>query len=406
MLEHEPVIDGSLTPDADPLWTHEPNCQTCGCCDADVLVDQGELEEFVIGVLGEYGVGPKEGRTVAQVLVSSDLRGIPSHGVARLGRYLAGIDKGFIKPGVTPEVVEPAPALAVVDAKNGLGQVASELAMDLAIEKARANGIGMVTVKNSNHYGIAGYYALKALDQRMIGVSLTNAAPLVVPTFGKQVLFGTNPIAFAAPAKGHPGFVLDTATSVVPRGKLEVYDRNRTQMPVGWAIDQDGYDALNPGMVLRNLLERAGGGILPLGGRGELYSGYKGYGLALMVDVLCGVLSGAAYGPFVYDMKRNERLTGQAAPNVGHFFMAIDIERFMPIGEFELRMAEYIAVIRDSDKALDPDRIWVHGEKEFEKAECHGKCGIPLASNVFDNLEAIAAQCGRPGPVTKECETC
>jgi L-2-hydroxycarboxylate dehydrogenase (NAD+) len=401
LLENVPVIDASLTPDNDPRWTHEPNCDQCEGCERELLVAREELEAFTAGVLERHGVSRTEGEVVARVLVSSDLRGIPSHGVARLGRYLAGIGKGFIVPGVTPTVLEPAPAIGVVDAHNGLGQVVSDMAMDLAIDKARANGVGMVTVKNSNHYGIAGYYALKALDQRMIGVSLTNAAPLVVPTFGKEVMFGTNPIAFSAPAKGHPGFVLDTATSVVPRGKLEVYDRNRTQMPNGWAIDQDGYDALNPGMVLRNLVGRVGGGILPLGGRGELFSGHKGYGLALMVDVLCGVLSGAAYGPFVYDMKRNEQQTGHPAPNVGHFFMAIDIERFMPLREFEERMAEYIAVIRDSDKAIDQERIYLHGEKEFEKAACHERCGIPLAGNVYHNLVVIAEQCGHPAPVIR-----
>lgn len=403
MLDHKPVIDGHLNPsqDEDTEWIHELDCDNCDCCEHSLAVNKGELEAFVVGVLGKHGVPREEGEITARVLVSSDLRGIPSHGVARLGRYIAGIQKGFIIPGVTPEVVEPAPAIAVVDAKNGLGQVAGELAMDLAIAKAKANGVGVATVKNSNHYGIAGYYALKALDQRLIGVSLTNAAPLVVPTFGRQVMFGTNPIAFAAPAAKHPGFVLDTATSVVPRGKLEVYDRNRTQMPTGWAIDHDGYDALNPGLVLKNLLERAGGGILPLGGRGELYSGYKGYGLALMVDVLCGVLSGAAYGPFVYDMKRNEAQTGTAAPNVGHFFLAMDVQRFMPIDAFEERMTEYIQVIKGSEKALDQDRIWVHGEKEFEKSACNAKCGIPIAQNVYDNLVTIAEQCGHPAPVIR-----
>ena len=396
MSAHQPIIDRSLTPDADPRWTHEPSCEACPGCEQDISVPRAELEAFVVGILGEHGVGTAEAEVVARVLVSSDLRGIPSHGVARLGRYLAGIDQGYIVPGVEPEVVEPVPAIAVVDAKNGLGQVVSEMAMDLALDKAVVNGVGMVTVKNSNHYGIAGYYALKALDRRMIGVSMTNAAPLVVPTFGRQVMFGTNPISFAAPAQAHPGFLLDTATSVVPRGKLEVHDRNRTQMPAGWAIDQDGYDALNPGMVLRNLVDRLGGGIMPLGGRGELYSGHKGYGLALMVDVLCGVLSGAAYGPFVYDMERTRAETGQAAPNVGHFFMAIDIERFMLLEVFEARMAEYIRVLRDSERALDQDRIWVHGEKEFVKAACHERHGVALASNVFDHLRDIAESCGHP----------
>jgi len=368
--------------------------------DPAIRVEASELEEFVAGVMARHGVPAEDARVTARVLVTADLQGIPSHGVARLGRYLAGIDEGFIAPGVEPELVEPAPTIAVMDARHGLGQVAAVRAMELAIDKARVGGLGLVTVKRSNHFGIAGYYARMALEQRMIGVAMTNSSPVVVPTFGTQVMLGSNPIAFAAPADGHPGFVLDAATSVVARGKLEDRDRDRAQAPAGWAIDRDGHDALDPGVFLRDLRDRVGGGLLPLGGHGERFSGHKGYGLALMVDVLCGVLSGAAFGPFVLERPRGDR----AVPDVGHFFMAIDIQRFMPLDEFEGRMAEYIGLLRDGDRAEGQERIWIHGEKEVETAERNARLGIPLHPDVVHTLEGHAAECGHPFPVTWRCD--
>jgi LDH2 family malate/lactate/ureidoglycolate dehydrogenase len=332
--------------------------------------------------------------------VSADLRGIASHGVARLGRYVRGLKAGYIVPGVAFDVQEPVPAIAVIDARNGIGQVVSERAMQLAIDKARANGLGAVSVRNSNHFGIAGYYVQMAIDAGMIGLCVTNAAPLVVPTNGATAMLGTNPIAFGAP--GGPGldFLLDMATSVVPRGKLEVYDRNRKQMPAGWAVDEHGYDSKNPGLVLANLLKRAGGGILPLGGRGEQFSGYKGYGLALMVDVLAGVLTGAGFGPDVDNMKRTPKPGETVAPRVGHFFVAIDVARFMPLAEFRSRLFELLTILKGSPKALDGAEIFVHGEKERLRSRLHEQFGIPLAENVLDALKKIAAECGRPGPLT------
>ncbi len=399
--DHQPRISTDLhgPSESDSRWIHETLCQDCKRCDRETRILPADLEDFVVGVLAQHGVDEAKGRSVGRVLVASDQRGIPSHGVARLGRYLTGIAKGFILPEVDPEVLEPAPALAVVDARNGLGQVAGELGMALAIRKAKEQGIGAVTVKNSNHYGIAGYYALQAVSEGLIGLSLTNSAPLVVPTHGAEVMLGTNPIAFGAPAARHPAFLLDMATSVVPRGKVEVYDRNRMQMPKGWTVDENGYDATNPGTVLRNLLGRIGGGILPLGGRGEDFSGYKGYGLAFLVDILSGVLSGAAFGPGVDDVHRKpDPESGVVFPNVGHFFLTIDIARFMPLGEFEARLDAMIDQIKGSKKALDQEVIFVHGEKEFAKAEAHAQDGIPIARNVFDTLLKIAADCGAPAP--------
>jgi LDH2 family malate/lactate/ureidoglycolate dehydrogenase len=307
-----------------------------------------------------------------------------------LGRYVSGIKEGHIIPGAKMRLLTPATTIGVLDAANGLGQVAGDMAIHWAIQTAKQHGLAVVTVKNSNHYGIAGYYAEQAVAQNLVAISLTNSAPLVVPTNGADVLLGTNPIAFAAPAGKHPAFLLDMATSVVPRGKLEVYDRNRREMPGGWAVDEHGYDCKNAGQVLKNLIERTGGGILPLGGRGELFSGYKGYGLALMVDILCGVLSGSAYGADVDDVHRASEGGEKRFPNVGHFFLVMDPSRFMPLEEFKDRMDDLIASLKNSRKALDQHTIFVHGEKEFAKAAVHREVGVPLSEVVTAALRKLA----------------
>ncbi|HPC82636.1 MAG TPA: Ldh family oxidoreductase [Thermoanaerobaculaceae bacterium] len=411
MRNPQPRIPDSLLPvfeGAAARWVHEAACRECCICTTPNRVLPSDLEDFTASVLVGHGVPPREARLVARNLVAADERGIPSHGVARLGRYLSGIKQRTIRPGVEMTVAEPAPALATVDARNGLGQVAGELGMRLAIDKARAHGIGAVTVKKSNHYGIAGYYALKAVEEGMIGISLTNSAPLVVPTFGAEIMIGTNPISLGAPAGRYPAFLLDMATSVVPRGKLEVYDRAARQMPVGWAVDEIGYDCQNPGQVLKNLIERTGGGILPLGGRGEEYGGHKGYGLSLMVDILCGVLSGAAYGPDVDDVHGNPEAGSTVFPNVGHFFAAIDLARFMPRHEFAARMDDYIERLKGSRKALGEQAIFVHGEKEWARTLVHREVGIPLGENVFGTLCKLGEAVGAPPlvvqPVREECE--
>lgn len=381
-------------------WLHEVRCEDCATCTLESKVRREDLEAFVVRALARHGVPEREGLITARVLVAADLRGIASHGVARLGRYLKGLKDGYIRPAVSFGITEPAPALAVIDAHNGLGQVVSELAMDLAIRKARDHGVGVVTVRNSNHFGIAGYYVQKAIAEGMVGISLTNAAPLVVPTNGAEAILGTNPIAFGAPGPIGLPLLLDMATSVVPRGKLEVYDRNRRQMPVGWAVDETGYDSRNPGQILRNMVERLGGGILPLGGRGEVFSGHKGYGLALMVDVLCGVLAGSAFGLDVDNLSRPTAPGETAAPRVGHFFLALDVARFMPLEEFRARMSGLFDMLRNSRKALDAARIYIHGEKEQIRTELHERSGIPIAENVFAALRKIAAECAIAPPPT------
>src|SRR5437016_8869167 len=351
-----------------------------------VRVDEKALRGFCEQVLRKLGVPADDARTTTDVLVLADLRGIDSHGVARLGRYVTGLKAGFMKPKDQSRVVRETKATALIDGGQSLGQVIGKKGMDLAIKKARDTAVGVVAVRNSNHYGIAGYYALMALEHHLIGVSMTNAGPLVVPTFGRTSILGTNPISLAAPAMKEKAFVLDMATSTVPRGKVEVYNRLGQPMPHGWAGDQTGRSSTDPARVLNALAKRLGGGLLPLGGEGEDLGGPKGYGPALMVDVLCGVLSGAATGLQVY--------ADEKKPNVGHFFMALDPTAFRPLDEFRRDLDRLARELKDSPRAQGQNRIYVHGEKSFARMEKFRKEGIPLDSKVVDGLKKIGTDLG------------
>ncbi len=338
----------------------------------------------------KLGVPAKDAQVTTDVLVLADLRGIESHGVARLPRYVNGIKRGFIKPRDESRIIKETKATALIDGGTSLGQVVGKRGMELAIKKAKDTAVGVVAVRNSNHYGIAGYYTLMALEQNFIGVSMTNAAPLVVPTFGRQAVLGTNPISLTAPALKEKPFVLDMATSVVPRGKLEVLDRKGSPMPVGWAVDERGHGSTDAKAVLNAMAKRLGGGILPLGGEGEEHAGHKGYGLALMVDVLCGVLSGAATG---LDVNADD-----SHPDVGHFFMALDPTAFRPLDDFRRDMDRLARELKDSPKAEGQARIYVHGEKSFARMERFRKEGIPLGPKVVEAMKKIGTELGVPWP--------
>ncbi|GAB4337862.1 MAG: Ldh family oxidoreductase [Calditrichia bacterium] len=356
------------------------------------IIQKTALFNFVVEITKNIGVSEKDARCVADNLVLADLRGVDSHGVARLKRYVEGIQSGYIIADAQPEIIRQNSVMAHVDGHNGLGQVAGVFGMELAIEKAEKEGLGLVTVKNSNHYGIAGYYALMALEKNLIGISLTNSAPLVVPTFGKNALLGTNPISMAVPTDKERPWVVDMATSVVPRGKLEVYNRLNKPLPEGWATDETGRVTSDAGRVLKNLLGRLGGGILPLGGAGELYGGHKGYGLNMLVDILCGVLPGSNYGADVVSKKEGK----VCHPRVGHFFMALDPTFFMDEAEFKSKMDGYIQTLHNSEKAEGAERIWVHGEKEFLAEEERLKNGIPLDLPTVENLQELGEKYGVP----------
>lgn len=358
---------------------------------SSVVVNDAKLTNFCIEIFKKMGISQEDAEITADNLIASDLRGISSHGVARLKRYVDKIKDGLILTNVKPKLLKETKVTATVSGENGLGQPAAYFAMNLAIKKAKANGLGFVTVRNSNHYGIAGYYSLMALKHNLIGISMTNSEPLVVPTFSKDMVIGTNPISVAVPSGKERPFVLDMATSVVPRGRFEVFSREQKSVPSGWAVDQNGLPTTDTKLVIDNMANTLGGGILPLGGEGELFSGHKGYGLSVLVDILCGILSGADFGPYVKPKKGTKTFI-----NVGHFFGAINIENFIELSQFKSNMDEMIRVLKNSQKAKNQSRIYIHGEKEFEKWEEYKKNGIPLNQKVTETLKQLGNELGVP----------
>jgi LDH2 family malate/lactate/ureidoglycolate dehydrogenase len=356
---------------------------------AHVRVVRASLEAFCQRVFQRMQLSKQDAEISAKVLVAADARGIPSHGVARLGRYVNGLRSGAMVVDASPEVLVDTPSSVVVHGHGAMGAPVSVRTMRTVIQKARTGGSAFGCVRDSNHFGIAGYYAMMAMDEDMIGIAMTNTAALGVPTFGRQVMFGTNPMAFAAPADQERGFVLDMATTVVTRGKIEVYDRLEKPLPPGWAVDKEGRTATDSGSLLDDMFRRAGGGILPLGGAGELLGGHKGFGLAVLVDVLCAALCGAPFGAGVAD-------TETSSGRVSHFFGAIRIGAFRDPKEFRQDMDKMLSDLRESTPAVDEDRVYYAGLKEFEhEAEC-ARVGVPVLEKTFDHICAIGSELGVP----------
>ncbi len=354
------------------------------------LIQWEALSDFSKRIMMAVGVSAEDAFKVADNLVLSNLRGIDSHGVSRLRRYVDGVVTKYIIPDARPKAVRETSVLANVDGGNGLGQVAGHFSMELAIEKARKEGLSMVTTHNSNHYGFAGYYPLMALKHDLIGVSMTNSAPLVVPTYGKNALIGTNPIAVSAPTSKRLPWVMDFANSVTPRGKIELYNRLGKKIPEGWATDETGRITTDAARVLKNLAGQLGGGILPLGGESETYGSHKGYGLLVMVDIFCGILSGANYGPKVTTKKDGKIVP----PSVGHMFLVINPDFFIELDEFKRRMDDYMDTLAHSEKSEGQDRIYLHGEKEFEEDARRRKNGIPLDEKTVESLTKLSEEFG------------
>ncbi|PIP49031.1 MAG: malate dehydrogenase [Chloroflexi bacterium CG23_combo_of_CG06-09_8_20_14_all_45_10] len=348
------------------------------------------LQQFTINVFNKFGVPVEDAKIAAEVLITADQRGVGSHGLQRLKRYTNGLKTGVIKPIVDVKVLKETPNTLLISGGDGLGQVVGYKAMKLVIDKALKNNIAFAAVRDSNHYGIAGYYSMMALEHDLIGLSLTNAAPLVVPTHGKNAVMGTNPISIAVPAGKERPFVLDMAASTVPRGKLEVYEREGKIMPITWATDELGNPTQNIPRVLANLLDKKGGGLLPLGGAEEESGGHKGYGLCLVVDIFSGVLSGSEFGPNLYARK-------DIPAKVAHFFGAIKIDAFIELALFKSMMDEYINILKNSEKAAGKDRIFIHGEKEFELYE-QQKEEVRLYYKVVEELRNIGEEVNIKAP--------
>lgn len=343
-----------------------------------------DLRKYIIRFFTALKVPEIDARIAADVLISAELRGINSHGVIRLHSYYGNrLHKGQIDPESPLKILKESTATLSLDGGNGLGQVVAYRAMTRCIELAEKAGLAIVTVRNSNHFGTAGYYAMMALPHDMIGISLTNSRPLVAPTFGLKGAIGTNPIAVAVPAGEERPYVLDMATSIVPIGRVAVHQKTGEPIPLGWGINHKGELTRDPAEVIE------GGALLPLGGPAEL-RGYKGYGLSLLVDLLSGVLSGAAFGKGVGHPSQ-ERTSG-----IGHFFAAIKIENFRPVDYFKADVDEYLRELKETPKLPGQDRIFIHGEKEFELAEKYEKEGLPLMLEVVESLQQAGHKVGVP----------
>lgn len=350
--------------------------------------DAKKLEKLVSDLMIAAGVPREDADIVAYCLVKTDLRGTESHGTARLSYYyLHRARLGVINRHPNVRTIIETPCSLVLDADNGLGQPVSYRTMQRCIEKAQQSGMCCATIRNSNHFGAAGVYALMALEHDMIGVCLTNSQPLVLPTYGRKRLLGTNPISFVAPAGEERPFVLDMATSVVPIGRIEVFRRRGEPVPAGWGADSDGLPTTDADRIM------TGGGLFPLGGPAET-GGYKGYGLAAMVDILSGVLSGAAFLTGVLPPSTEQR----EPSNVGHFFLAMNVEAFRDLAGFKKDMDEFIRQLRESPKATGHDRILIAGEKEFLEEEERLRLGIPLNPKVEADFQSLCQELSVPWP--------
>ena len=348
-------------------------------------VDYARLKEFCHQVFQGYHFTPEESQQITDVLLAADLCGIESHGIQRLIRYHKEITGGMVKLGAKPEIVFETPVSAVIEGNDCMGQTLGVQAMELAMEKAEKNGFGMVTARNSNHYGIAGYYARMALEKDMIGMCMTNSEAIMVPTFGRQAMLGTNPIAFAMPADPIP-FSFDAATTVVPRGKLEVYAKRGNDLPEGWALDETGHDNTDPDRILKNIIGKLGGGILPLGGSGEKTSGYKGYGFGMLCEIATAILSGGTTSNYIY------KTPGRS--NIAQCYIALDYGIFGDKQAIRQSLSKYLQELRDSDKAEGEERIYTHGEKEFYSQERVKQQGVLLNEKTYQEMQMIADYTG------------
>jgi len=357
--------------------------------ETDTVVDAAALQRCVADVFEAVGMAGDDARIAADVLVTADLRGHESHGVARMERYyVRPMQSGRIQARASLVTMRETAATLVLDAQNGMGHPAASRAMDLCIAKAREAGTCVAVIRHSNHYGIAGYYPLLAAAHDMIGVCSTTAGTLVVPTGGRDALLGTNPIAFAAPANRHRPFMLDMATSVVPLGKIEVKARRGDPLPLGWAVDEQGQPTLDAQGVLDRVHDGplVGGGLAPLGG---LEAGHKGYGLAAMVDILCGLLAGAQAS-----VGLSERMRRGEDADLGHLVAAMDIAAFAPVEEFKQAMDAYIDVLHAAPPAPGRDRVLVAGDPEFETEQRRRREGIPLHHTVRESLQTLGREFG------------
>ncbi len=343
------------------------------------------LESFMTKTLQKAGVPEKDAEVVADVLITADKLGIDSHGINRLKPiYIDRIDDGILNPVTKVDVVKQFGATAVLDANNGMGHVASKMAMQMAIDFAKTSGIGMVAVRNSSHYGIAGYYGLMAEKENMIGITGTNARPSIAPTFGVENMLGTNPLTFVMPTDEDFPFFLDCATSVSQRGKFEYYEKHGKQLPEGWVINRDGETMTSPEDVLKALV--AGEAALtPLGGIGEDGGGYKGYGYATVVEILSAALQSGTFLKALTGYQDGKKIPYR----LGHFFIAVNVEAFIEPDEFKKTTGEILRALRASDRMPGQEKIYTAGEKEHLNYLERSKEGVPVPPALINEMKVL-----------------
>ncbi|MDN5205125.1 Ldh family oxidoreductase [Fulvivirgaceae bacterium BMA10] len=348
------------------------------------LFAYSDLRKFCEQVFTEMGCPPEDAELASDVLLAADLRGVDSHGVARLIGYVRLWESDRINPTPDIRLVHETPSTGVVDGDSGLGLVVAPRAMEIVMEKARHVGSGWISIKNSNHFGIAGYHAMMALKEDMIGMAMTNASPLVAPTFSTDKLLGTNPIAVSIPAGEESPFVADFATTTAANGKLEILQRKEAEAPLGWVQTADGEVSTNANEL------KQGGALLPLGSDRE-HGSHKGYCLGSIVDIFSAVLSGANYGPwvppFVSFLPLPDNPVGEG---IGHFVGAMRIDAFRPAKEFKDHMDNWIRTFKNANTVNGQDKVYVPGEPEERMTQERMSSGIPLLPPVINDLKSIA----------------
>lgn len=355
---------------------------------AEQLFTYNQLFQFTQQIFLSIGCSNTDASVATIVLLNADVRGIDSHGVARLSGYVRLWEAKRINAKPNIQIIHETPSTATIDADAALGLVAAPKAMQIAIDKAKNVGTGWVSVQNSNHFGIAGYHAMMALEHDMIGIAMTNASALVAPTFSIEKMLGTNPIAVAIPAKNEPAFVADFATTTAANGKLEILQRKNASTPLGWVQDKEGNESTDAHAL------KSGGALLPLGSDRE-HGSHKGYALGSIVDIFSAVLSGASYGPwappFPAYIQMPENMPGKG---LGHFFGAMRVDAFRPADEFKIHMDNWIQRFRNAKPAKGFDQVLIPGDPERFMQEIRMKEGIPLVQSVVEDLKKTGQQFG------------
>ncbi|KKN43577.1 hypothetical protein LCGC14_0701770 [marine sediment metagenome] len=354
-----------------------------------VYLDAETLKNFMTDVFIGLEVPKEDAEIISEVLITSDLRGIDSHGIQRCKMYYDRIKAGIYNPKTEFEIVSDNMGTAVVDGHCGMGHVIAYKAMRLAIEKAKKFGLGAVACRNSTHFGIAGYYSLMAINEGMIGFTTTNTRPAVPPTFGVEPMLGTNPLTYGAPTDEVFPFLIDAATSIIQRGKVEVYNRIQKPLPNGLIITNNGNSETDPGEVLHDLLDRSAA-LLPLGGKGESTSGHKGYGYATFAEILSSALQD---GIFLRDTAGVIE-DGQKRLKVGHFFLAINVGNFIPLQKFKKTAGNIMRELRSSKLAPGKDKIYTAGEKEYSSEEERKETGIPINKSLQKDIKTMQVELG------------